>query len=102
MPITIKQGRPRSPYFPVFQPIPGNTLHSGDEIECINPKTGVVTKGIVTHHAWVFDWNDPHLFKGFLLLNYGFDPETLRAALVATDPAFDTKRAVLIAIKETI
>jgi hypothetical protein len=101
--ITINQGRSRSSYFCIIQPVPGIEFHVGQPIRCVNPKSGQVTTGIVTKHYWIIDWDEmPVWAEVQLLLNYGVEPKLLRAVLLASDPGFKNEWARLILIRETI
>lgn len=98
--ITVRQGRPSSPYFKIIQPVPGIEFTVNQEVHCINPKTNKVTKGIVTKFFWIFDWAEPP--RGELITIYGVEPKLLRNVLIGTDVGFNDPWARLITIKETI
>lgn len=101
--ITINQGRSRSPYFCIIQPVPGIKLKIGQPLRCKNPKTNQVTTGIVTEHFWTFDWDEMPVWVEVKLLEcYGVAPQLLRMVLKASDSGFNDNWARLILIKETI
>ena len=96
--ITIKQGRSRSAYFYIIQPVPGIEFSVNQEVRCINPNTNQKTAGIVTEFFWTFDWDEAP--RGFLFGIYGVEPKLLREALLLSDPEFKDSWARLILIKE--
>ena len=101
--ITINQGRSRSPYFCIIQPVPGIEFHVGQPVRCVNPKTQQVTTGIIAKHHWIIDWNEmPDWAEALLLWGYGLEPALLRTALLVSDPEFKDDWARLILIRETI
>jgi hypothetical protein len=97
--ITVIHGRPSSPFFCITKPVPGVEMSAGQEIHCINPKTGQVTRGVITGEHWIIPWDSPR--RGFILLHYGVEPEVLRKALIATDPAFEKEWAMMVLILES-
>ncbi|HZK95981.1 MAG TPA: hypothetical protein VFC67_17410 [Prolixibacteraceae bacterium] len=101
--VTINQGRSRSPYFCIIQPVPGIEFTAGQPVRCVNPKSKYVTTGIVTEHYWIIDWNEmPVWAEVQLMVHYGVEPGILRTALLASDPGFKDDWARLILIRETI
>ncbi|HZK68324.1 MAG TPA: hypothetical protein VFC36_01875 [Paludibacter sp.] len=101
--VTINQGRSRSPYFCIIQPVPGIEFTAGQPVRCVNPKSKQVTTGIVTEHYWIIDWNEmPVWAEVQLMVHYGVEPGILRTALLASDPGFKDEWARLILIRETI
>jgi hypothetical protein len=98
--ITIKQGRSRSPYFYIIQPVPGIVFTVGQAVICNNPKTNQATTGVVTEFFWIFEWDDAP--RGFLFGIYGIEPALLRNVLLQNDDGFKDNWARLILIRETI
>jgi len=99
-PITINQGRPESPYFPIIQPVPGLQFDVGRDVRCVNTKTKEVTNGVVTEFHWTIDWREPP--RGWLFQGWGVEPKLLRKALELSEPLFGTDEwARVILIKET-
>jgi len=96
----INQGRPKSAYFPIIQPVPGIVLKPGQQVICKNPKTNQSTTGIVSEHRWVFDWEDPP--RGFLFGYWGVEPKLLRTALLQSDPGYEDPWFRIILIRETV
>jgi len=96
--LTIKQGRSRSAYFYIIQPVPGIEFSVNQEVRCINPNTNQVTTGTVSEFFWTFDWDEAP--RGFLFGIYGVEPKLLREALLLSDPEFKDPWARLILIKE--
>jgi len=96
--ITIKQGRSRSAYFYIIQPVPGIEFTVNQEVRCINPNTSQVTTGTVSEFFWIFHWDEAP--RGFLFGIYGIEPKLLREALLLSDPEFKDPWARLILIKE--
>lgn len=96
---TIRQGRSRSSCFTIIQPCPGINLKVNQPVKCLNPKTNVLTTGIVLAR-WTFEWESPP--TGLLLLAYGIDPKLLRTALLNNDEAYHDPWAIIYLIKETI
>lgn len=97
--VLINQGKPEPPYFPIILPVPGIPLKIGQKVKCTNPKTRKTTKGTVTEHLWVIDWEDPP--RGFLFKCWGVEPKLLRKVLEGMDPAFERDNwARVILIRE--
>ena len=96
---TIRQGRSRSSCFTIIQPCPGIHLKVKQPVKCLNPKTNVLTTGIVLER-WTFEWESPP--TGLILLAYGIDPQLLRNALLVNDQAYYDPWAIIYLIKETI
>ena len=97
--LVIRQGKPSSPFFHIIQPVPGKLeFHAGQEIHCINPKTGVLTKGILTKDTWLFPWDDAP--EGFVRSIYGLPSKLVRIALIASDPDFNQEWCRVIQIRE--
>jgi|GEM_PF-741565 len=97
--VVIHQGKPSSPFFHIIQPVPGKVeFHAGQEIHCINPKTGVLTKGIITKDCWVFPWDEAP--EAFVRSIYGLPVKLVRTALIASDPQFRQKWCRIMQIRE--
>jgi len=98
--ITIHQGRAvKKPYFLIADP-EKSRAKIGDEVLCINPKTLDKTKGLVVSR-YSFNWDiDP--MGGLIRLEYGVEPQVLRAALEAMDPAFNAPNVSFLLVQETI
>lgn len=97
--IVINQGRANPPYFHIIQPVPGIELCVNDEVHCVNPKSRVILKGVVTEHNWTFEWSD--VSRGWILGIWGVEPKLLRNVLLLNDPGFRDDWARVILIKET-
>ncbi|MEI7526965.1 MAG: hypothetical protein WCJ95_21635 [Mariniphaga sp.] len=97
--VRINQGRPgRSPYFKIILPVPGDDLHVGQVVECVNPRNNEMTKGIVTKHCWTWSWKEAP--KAEILFIYGVNAELLHLVLKGADPAFETDWARFVMIRE--
>jgi hypothetical protein len=96
--LTIKQGRARSTYFYIIQPVPGIEFSVNQEVHCVNPNTNQVISGTVSEFFWTFDWDEAP--RGFLFGIYGVEPKLLREALLLSDPEFKDSWARLILIRE--
>ena len=95
----IRQGKPKSPYFHIIEPMPGKDLVPGMPVSCQNPKTRETVKGVVTEHIWTIDWKD--VPKGWILSIWGVEPGLLRTVLIQNDPLFENPLARIILIRET-
>ena len=98
--LTIKQGRARSAYFYIIQPVPGIKFSVNQEVRCVNPNTNQIINGTVSEFFWTFDWDEAP--RGFLIGIYGVEPKLLREALLLSDPEFKDPWARPILIKEKI
>jgi len=96
---TIRQGRARSAFFYIIQPVSAMNFALNQQVRCVNPHTNQVTTGTVSEFFWIFPWDEAP--RGFLFGIYGVEPKLLRDALILSDTRFSTPWATLILIKET-
>jgi len=74
----IHQGKPKSGYFTILQPVPGGAVEIGDNIKCVDPKTKAETFGQCVAR-WRLNWTD--VPDSFCLLTYGVKAIDLKKAI---------------------
>jgi hypothetical protein len=101
--ITIYQGRPKSPYFKILQPVPGAEIRKGSKIRCIHPRTQAVVNAVATGVYWTYVWDELEECERIdLLMHFGIEPIQIREGFLRVDPGFSDPFFRVYAVRETV